>query len=97
MRHVALIFLRCGQGVFVPDDAPSYQQLTAENAELRRMVAVLTEQVAKLERRLAADSSNPSRRGRSPRTRSGRKRGKQSGVPGASRSLSDDWPDFRSS
>lgn len=49
-------------------DVPSYEQLAAENAELRsenaelrRMVAVLTERVAELERRLAADSSNSSR------------------------------------
>jgi transposase len=54
--------------VFVPDDAPSYEQLSlenaelcSENAELKRMVAVLTERVAELERRLSADSSNSSR------------------------------------
>ena len=54
--------------MFVPDDAPSYEQLAAENAELRvrnaelrRMVVVLTERVAELERRLGADSSNSSR------------------------------------
>jgi transposase len=91
--------------VFVPD-APSYEQLAVENAELRRMVAVLTERVAELERRLAADSSNSSRppssdapwnkpaRKRSSRTRSGRKPGKQPGAPGASRSLSDDWDEL---
>lgn len=52
----------------MPDNALSYEQLAAENAELRvqnaelrRMVAVLTERVAELERRLGADSSNSSR------------------------------------
>ena len=59
----------------MPDNALSYEQLTAENAALRaqnaelraqnaesrRMVVVLTGRVAELERRLAADSSNSSR------------------------------------
>jgi transposase len=89
--------------VFVPDNAPSYEELIAENAELKRMVAVLTERVAELERRLGADSSNSSRppssdapwakkpaRKRSSRTRSGRKPGKQPGESGSSRSLTDD-------
>jgi transposase len=88
--------------VFVPDNAPSYEELLAENAELKRMVVVLTERVAELERRLGADSSNSSRppssdapwakpaRKRSSRARSGRKRGKQPGESGSSRSLTDD-------
>src|SRR5215469_13410744 len=66
------------------------------------MVAVLTERVAELERRLGADSSNSSRppssdapwakpaRKRSSRARSGRKPGKQPGESGSSRSLTDD-------
>jgi len=86
----------------VSDDVPSYEQLAAENAELKRMVAVLTERVAELERRLGADSSNSSRppssdapwakpaRKRSSRTRSGRKPGKQPGESGSSRSLTED-------
>lgn len=98
----------------MPYNAPSYEQLTAENAELRsenrelkRMAAVLTERVAELERRVAADSSNSSRppssdapwakkpaRKRSSRVRSGRKPGKQPGAPGSSRGLSDDWDEL---
>lgn len=54
--------------MFVPDDAPSYEQLVAQNAELRsqnaelgKLVAVLSERVAELERRLGMNSSNSSR------------------------------------
>jgi transposase len=82
--------------------------LRAENGELKRMVAVLTERIAELERRLAADSSNSSRppssdapwdkkpaKKRSSRTKSGRKPGKQPGAPSASRSLVDDPDDTK--
>lgn len=88
-------------------DAPCYERLVVENAalradndELKRMVEVLTDRVAELERQVAADSSNSSRppssdvpwskkpaRKRSSRTRSGRKPGKQPGASSSSRSL----------
>jgi transposase len=87
-------------------DAPSYEQLVVENAELKRMLAVVTERVAELERRLGSDSSNSSRppssdapwskkpaRKRSSRTRSGRKPGKQPGASSSSRGLVDDVDD----
>ncbi len=87
-------------------DAPSYEQLVVENAELKRMLAVVTERVAELERRLGSDSSNSSRppssdapwskkpaRKRSSRTRSGRKPGKQLGASSSSRGLVDDADD----
>ena len=84
-------------------DAPSYEQLVVENAELKRMLAVVTERVAELERRLGSDSSNssrppssdapwskkPAKKG-SSRTRSGRKPGKQPGAASSSRSLVQD-------
>lgn len=70
---------------------------------LEAEVARLTDRVAELERRLASDSSNSSKppssdppwnkqpaRKRSSRTRSGRKPGKQPGIAGAARRLSDD-------
>jgi transposase len=88
--------------VVLDDRRPSYDELVAENAELKRMVVVLTERVAELERRLEANSSNSSRppssdapwakpaRKRSSRARSGRKPGKQPGESGSSRSLTDD-------
>ena len=81
--------------------------LRAEHDEVKRMVAVLTERVAELERDLASDSSNSSRppssdapwskkpaKKRSSRVRSGRKPGKQPGTSSSSRSLIDD-PDDR--
>jgi transposase len=83
--------------------APSYEELVAENAELKRVVAELSDRIGELERRLSADSSNSSRppssdapwekkpaKKRSSRTRSGRKPGKQPGASSASRSLVDD-------
>jgi transposase len=101
-----------GQGVFVPE-APTYDQLlelvgelTRRNAELERIVRDQADQIAELERRVGADSSNSSRppssdrpwdkpaKKRSSRIRSGRKPGKQPGASSASRSLIDD-PDDR--
>ena len=70
------------------------------------LIERLGDEVAELKRRLGADSSNSSRppssdspwdkpaRGRSSRTRSGRKPGKQPGAASGSRSLIDD-PDDR--
>lgn len=88
-------------------DAPSYEQLAAENTELKCLVGELLGRIAELERQLAADSSNSSRppssdapwikkpaKKRSSRTKSGRKPGKQPGTSSASRSLTDD-PDDR--
>jgi len=37
---------------------PSYEELAAENAELKRVVAELSDRICALERRLSADSSN---------------------------------------
>jgi hypothetical protein len=84
-------------------DTPSYEELAAENAELKRVVAELSDRICELERRLSADSSNSSRppssdapwdkkpaKKRSSRTTSGRKPGKQPGAPSASRSLVDE-------
>lgn len=91
-------------------DSVSHEQLSAQNAELRaenaelkRMITVLTDRIAELERRLSADSSNSSRppssdapwdkkpaRKRSSRTRSARRPGKQPGAPSTSRRLTDD-------
>jgi transposase len=80
--------------------------LRAGHDELERMLGVLTERVAELERRLASDSSNSSRppssdvpwskkpaKKRSSRSRSGRKPGKQPGASSSSRSLIDDAED----
>jgi transposase len=41
--------------------APSYEELAAENAELKRVVAELSDRIGELECRLSADSSNSSR------------------------------------
>jgi transposase len=81
--------------------------LRAEHDELKRMFAVLTEQVTELEQRLAADSSNSSlppssdapwakkpAKKRSSRIKSGRRPGKQPGTSSSSRSLVGD-PDDR--
>jgi len=78
-------------------------QLRADNAELLRLVVVLRDRVAELERRAGSDSSNSSRppsadppwskkpaKKRSSRTRSGRKPGKQPGAASSSRSLVQD-------
>ena len=80
---------------------PSYEELAAENAELKRVVAELSDRICELERRVSADSSNSSRppssdapwdkkpaKKRSSRITSGRQPGKQPGAPSASRSLS---------
>jgi transposase len=88
-------------------DLPSYEQLVAENADLRRMVTEQAGQIAELKRQLGTDSGNSSRppssdapwekkpaKKRSSRTRSGRKPGKQPGESSSSRSLSED-PDAR--
>jgi transposase len=101
--------------VFVPE-APACEQLlglverlsaqvaelSARNAELKRIVTEQADRIAELERRLSADSSNSSRppsadapwdkpaKKRSSRGRSGRRPGKQSGAPSSSRSLVDD-------
>lgn len=82
---------------------PSYEELAAENAELKRVVRELSDRICELERRVSADSSNSSRppsldapwdkkpaKKRSLRITSGRKPGKQPGAPSASRSLVDD-------
>jgi transposase len=96
-----------GHGVVV-SQPPSYDQLaklfaevSAENAELRRVVAVQADRISQLEARLGADSSNSSRPPssdspwekkpapkRGSRTRSGRKPGKQPGGESSSLSLS---------
>jgi transposase len=104
-----------GQGVFVPE-APTYEQLlglverltaqvaelSARNAELERIVTEQADRIARLERRLSADSSNSSRppsadapwdkpaKKRSSRGWSGRRPGKQPGASSTSRRLVDD-------
>jgi len=40
---------------------PSYEELAAENAALKRVVAELSDRIGALERRLSADSSTSSR------------------------------------
>jgi transposase len=85
----------------------SREELLALVLAQAKTIEVLTQRVAELERRLAADSSNSSRppssdvpwskqpaKKRSSRTRSGRKPGKQPGSASFSRSLVDD-PDAR--
>jgi transposase len=85
----------------------SREELLALVLTQAKTIEVLTQRVAELERRLAADSSNSSRppssdapwskqpaKKRSSRTRSGRKPGKQPGSASSSRSLIDD-PDQR--
>jgi transposase len=75
------------------DPRPSYEELAAENAELRAMVEALKAQVAELTRRLEQNSQNSSRppssdspfvkpEPKSLRRRSGRKRGGQQKHPG---------------
>ena len=84
-----------------------FERAAARVAELEAVVAEQADEIAELERRLAADSTNSSRppssdvpwakkpaKKRSLRTRSGRKPGKQPGTSSASRSLIDD-PDKR--
>jgi len=77
---------------------PSYEDLAAENAELRAMVETLRVQVAELTVRLGQDSQNSSRppssdspftkpAPRSLRGRSGRKPGGQPGHPGSTLAL----------
>jgi transposase len=81
----------------------SREELLALVAAQTKTIEALTERVAELERRLAADSSNSSRppssdapwekkpaKKRSARSRSGRNPGKQPGALGTSRSLAGD-------
>jgi transposase len=76
------------------DPRPSYEELAAENAELRAMVEALRAQVAELTRRLEQNSQNSSRppssdsifvkpEPKSLRRRSGRKPGGQQGHLGS--------------
>jgi transposase len=76
------------------DPRPSYEELAAENAELRAMVEALKAQVAELTRRLEQNSQNSSRppssdspfvkpEPKSLRRRSGRRPGGQQGHPGS--------------
>jgi transposase len=79
----------------VPADPPrSYEELAAENAELRTMVEVLQAQVAELRRQLGQNSRNSSKppssdspfvkpAPKSLRRKSGRKPGGQCGHPGS--------------
>jgi transposase len=84
-------------------DELSREELLALVAAQATMIEALTERVAQLERRVAADSSNSSRppssdgpwemkpaKKRSSRTRSGRKPGKQPGTASFARRLVDD-------
>jgi transposase len=95
--------------------APTYDQLlelvatlSRRNAELERLVREQAEEIAELNRRLAADSSNSSRppsadspwgkkpaKKRSARTRSGRAPGKQPGQASTSRRLVEEPDDRR--
>ena len=83
------------------DRRPSYEELAAENAELRAMVETLQAQVAELRARLGQSSQNSSRppssdspfakpAARSLRGRSGRKPGGQPGHPGSTLALVED-------
>lgn len=47
-------------------DAPTYELLAPENAELKRLVGELVDRIAELERQLTADSSNSSNSSRPP-------------------------------
>ena len=73
---------------------PSYEELAAENAQLRVMVEVLRAEVAELRRQLGQNSRNSSKppssdspftkpKPKSLRRRSGRKPGGQPGHPGS--------------
>jgi hypothetical protein len=76
------------------DPRPSYEELAAQNAELRAMVEALQAQVAELTRQLEQNSRNSSRSPSSDlpfvkpeptslRRSSGRKPGGQQGHPGS--------------
>jgi transposase len=76
------------------DRRPSYEELAAENAELRAMVEALRAEVAELRRQLGLNSQNSSRppssdspfvkpAPKSLRRRSGRRPGGQQGHPGS--------------
>jgi transposase len=83
------------------DSRPSYEQLAAENAELRSLIEALRAEVAELRRQLGQHSQNSSKppssdspfakpAPKSLRRRSGRKPGGQPGHPGSTLSMVDD-------
>jgi hypothetical protein len=87
--------------VVCADRRPSYEEIAAENVELRAMVDVLRAEVAELRRQVGQNSRNsskpPSSDGpeqapppRSLRRKTGRKPGKQPGAQGFSLELVDD-------
>jgi transposase len=80
-------------GAVPVDPRPSYEELAAENAELRAMVEVLRAEVVELKRQMGQDSRNSSKppasdglakpAPRSLRRKSGRKPAGQKGHPGS--------------
>ena len=88
-------------GVVPADSRPSYEELAAENAQLRAVVEQLRSELAELKRQLGMNSQNSSKppssdspftkpAPKSLRRRSGRRPGGQPGHPGSTLELVDD-------